>query len=59
MNLFDLLLGSNEQLIKENKELDYEKVNNKPALDKWSISMRKVSFGLNNSYESDGYCLKP
>ncbi|MFJ7941959.1 DinB family protein [Peribacillus sp. NPDC096622] len=38
MNPFDLLLESSEQLIEEVKELDYEKINDKPTMDKWSIS---------------------
>ncbi|MDM5308375.1 DinB family protein [Peribacillus frigoritolerans] len=38
MNLFDLLLESSKKLIEEVKMLNYEKINEKPALDKWSIS---------------------
>ncbi len=38
MNLIDLLLESSKQLIEEVKMLNYEKINEKPALDKWSIS---------------------
>ncbi|MBT2716581.1 DinB family protein [Bacillus sp. ISL-57] len=38
MNLFDLLLESTNQLVEEVKALNYEQLNAKPALDKWSIS---------------------
>lgn len=38
MNLFDLLLESTNQLVEEVKALNYQQLNAKPALDKWSIS---------------------
>jgi hypothetical protein len=38
MNLFDLLLESSEQLVEEVKALNYQQLNAKPSLDKWSIS---------------------